>query len=564
MSTVIKLKYSSTTNQPADDLLQLAEPAYSYASDKLFIGADDAGTIVPHAIGGKFFTDMLDHTKGVLTASSAIVTDSNNKIDVLNVDNLTFDGNTITSTDANGDIVLTPNGTGEIDLNANVNISGSLSVTGGLDLNGQVTMASAQVEDLTAGRVILAGTPASGLGGELVDSAEFTYTQGSGVIDIDITGTLSVDNVTIDGNDISTSNTNGNLTFTPNGTGIVVVNTTTGLKVASGTAGTRPSAATVGNAVIRYNETTNRFEGTVNGSWTGLGGVVDIDQDTYITAEENADDDTLRLYTAGTQRVTVDGVNGVVVDGGIGVTANGGIDVDNINIDGDTITINGSTIQGTGNASAGTLILDPAPAAGNNGGDLIIRGNLQVTGTTTTVNSTVVEIADPVIVIGEDTVADALDRGVSIKYNDGATAKTAFFGWDRGVDDAFTFVDDNVTADARFNNLKLNGSITEVDGVAPAAGQLLIGNGTNGDLELATLTAGDSVTITNTDGGIEIDVDAATAVATTDITDTGDGVVDYSPAAANAGARGAATFASEQFNVSSGHVVITQIEGGTF
>jgi len=564
MSTVIKLKYSSTTNQPADDLLQLAEPAYSYASDKLFIGADDAGTIVPHAIGGKFFTDMLDHTKGVLTASSAIVTDSNNKIDVLNVDNLTFDGNTITSTDANGDIVLTPNGTGEIDLNANVNISGSLSVTGGLDLNGQVTMASAQVEDLTAGRVILAGTPAAGVGGELVDSAEFTYTQGSGVIDIDITGTLSVDNVTIDGNDISTSNTNGNLTFTPNGTGIVVVNTTTGLKVASGTAGTRPSAATVGDAVIRYNETTNRFEGTVNGSWTGLGGVVDIDQDTYITAEENADDDTLRLYTAGTQRVAVDGTNGVVVDGGIGVTANGGIDVDNINIDGDTITINGSTIQGTGNASAGTLILDPAPAAGDNGGDLIIRGNIQVTGTTTTVNSTVVEIADPVIVIGEDTAADALDRGVSIKYNDGTTAKTAFFGWDRGADDAFTFVDDSVTADARFNNLKLNGSITEVDGAAPAAGQLLIGNGTNGDLELATLTAGDSVTITNTDGGIEIDVDAATAVATTDITDTGDGVVDYSPDAANAGARGAATFASEQFNVSSGHVVITQIEGGTF
>ena len=558
MSTVIKLKYSSTTNQPADDLLQLAEPAYSYASDKLYIGADNAGTIVPHAIGGKYFTDMLDHTAGVLTASSAIITDATNKIDLLNVDNLRLDANTISSTDANGDIVLAPNGTGEIDLNANVNISGNLSVTGSQSFTGQTTLASLNVTDLTAGRVTLVGTS-----GEIQDSGELTYVQGSGVIDVSVTGSLAVDNVTIDGNDISTTDTNGNLTLTPNGTGLVVINKTTGLKIASGVDGTRPSAGTVGDGVIRFNETTNRFEGTVSGNWTGLGGVVDIDQDTYITAEESSDDDTLRFYTAGTERLTIDGTNGVVVDPAMGVTANGGIDVDNINIDGDTININGSTIQGTGNASAGTIVLDPAPAAGDNGGDLIIRGNLEVTGTTTTVNSTVVEIADPVIVLGEDGATDALDRGVSIKFNDGA-AKTAFFGWDRGSDDNFTFVVDSTVADAKFNNLKLAGSITEVDGAAPAAGQLLIGNGTNGDLELATLTEGDSVTITNTDGGIEIDVDAATAVATTDIEDTGDGTVDYSPAAANAGSRGAATFASEQFNVSSGHVVITQIEGGTF
>lgn len=563
MSTVIKLKYSSTTNQPADDLLQLAEPAYSYASDRLFIGADNAGTIVPHVIGGKYFTDMLDHTHGVLTPSSAVIVDANSKIDVFNVDNLRLDGNTLSSTDVNGNITINPNGTGAITLDANTTVTGTLNVTGALDLNGQVTAASLNVEDLTANRVVLAGTS-----GEIQDSGQFTYSQGTGVIDVDIVGSLSVDNVDINGNDISTTDTNGNLTLTPNGTGLVVINKNTGLKVASGTEASRPTAVSVGDAVIRYNETTNRFEGTVNGSWTGLGGVVDIDQDTYIEAENTADEDVLRFYTGDTggytagERMRVSGA-GLILANDIPLTANAGITVDNIAIDGDTININGSTIQGTGNATAGTIILDPAPAAGDNGGDLIIRGNLQVTGTTTTVNSTVVEIADPILVLGEDTATDSLDRGVSLKYNDG-TAKTAFFGWDRGVDNAFTFVDDGVTADARFQNLKLSGSITEVDGAAPAAGQLLIGHGTNGDLQLATLTEGNSITITNGDASIAIEVDASTAVATTDIVDTGDGVVNYAPAADNSAARGAASFASEQFTVTSGHVVITTIEGGTF
>ena len=619
MSTIIQIKYSDSNAQPANDALAKSELAYSFVSSgrKLYIGEDQSGTIVPIAIGGEYFTEMLDHTKGTLTASSAIITDSSNKIDQLNVDNLTLDGNSLTSTNTNGDITLDPNGTGAINLSANTAITGNLTVSGTLGLTGQTTLSSVNVTDLTNGRVILAGTS-----GELQDNAGFTYASSTaGDIDVDIAGSLSVDNVNIDGNDISTLNSNGNLTLTPNGSGLVVINKTTGLKIASGVDGTRPTAGTVGDGVIRYNETTNRFEGTVSGSWTGLGGVVDIDQDTYITAEETSDDDTLRFYTAGTERLVLN-ASGAVFASNIGITANAGIDVDNINIDGDTITINGSTIQGTGNASGGTIILDPAPAAGDNGGDLIVRGNLQVTGTQTTVNSTVVSVDDPIMVLGQNDIGDSLDRGIQVLYNTAtpttagafvtsqeytivsagstdftaigaadnnvgtvftatgpgtgtgtavstSTEVTGFFGYDRGVDDAFTWIADTdvtnpVPGDARFMDLKLSGSIVEVDGNAPAAGQLLIGNGTNGDMELATLTAGDSVTITNTDGAIEIDINASSAVATSDIVDGGDGVVDYSPASANAGSRGASTFASEQFNVSSGHVVITRIEGGQF
>ena len=56
-------------------------------------------------IGGNLYIAMLDHTAGTLTAGSAIIVDSNSKIDQLLVDNLSLNGNALTST--SGDIVLT-------------------------------------------------------------------------------------------------------------------------------------------------------------------------------------------------------------------------------------------------------------------------------------------------------------------------------------------------------------------------------------------------------------------------------------------------------------------------
>ena len=65
-------------------------------------------------IGGKYFTDMLDHSAGTLTASSAIIVDSNKKIDDLLVDNLQLNGSTLSTTNTNGDLNITPNGTGKL------------------------------------------------------------------------------------------------------------------------------------------------------------------------------------------------------------------------------------------------------------------------------------------------------------------------------------------------------------------------------------------------------------------------------------------------------------------
>ena len=109
MSTFLKLKRSSTSPTATPGNLRNGEPAYSYgagtypdkveagggnavaAGGKLFVGqgTEDASGHAANidVIGGKYFTDMLDHQHGTLTANSALIIDQDSKIDILNVDN---------------------------------------------------------------------------------------------------------------------------------------------------------------------------------------------------------------------------------------------------------------------------------------------------------------------------------------------------------------------------------------------------------------------------------------------------------------------------------------------
>jgi len=105
MAQTIRIKRSNTTSVPSS--LVGGELAYSDNSDKLFIGAPADNTVI--AIGGKVFTDMLDHTAGTLTASSAILVDANSKIDQLKTANLTVNANAITSGSGDIDLVAAAN-----------------------------------------------------------------------------------------------------------------------------------------------------------------------------------------------------------------------------------------------------------------------------------------------------------------------------------------------------------------------------------------------------------------------------------------------------------------------
>ena len=112
----------------------------------------------------------------------------------------------------------------------------------------------------------------------------------------------------------------------------VIIEGTNSLQIPVGNTSQRDSVGTAVTGQIRYNTTTSSFEGYGTGSsWGSLGGIKDVDQDTFIRAETSAgsDEDTLEFLTVNSVRVSID-PNGNV---GIGTTtANGAADTNNTTI----------------------------------------------------------------------------------------------------------------------------------------------------------------------------------------------------------------------------------------
>jgi hypothetical protein len=99
------------------------------------------------------------------------------------------------------------------------------------------------------------------------------------------------------------SGTNGYLTVRP--TGVVDITSTAALTLPNGTTAQRPGAPDQG--MVRYNSSQSTFEGYDGANWRGLGGVIDVDQDTFIRAETSpgVDNDVLQFYAGGTLRLAV-------------------------------------------------------------------------------------------------------------------------------------------------------------------------------------------------------------------------------------------------------------------
>ena len=117
--SVIKIKRSTTKGAPSVGTLAPGELAYSGAAsgsvaggDRLYIGIGGTGQFASDVIpiGGKFYTDQLDVTPGTLTANKALVVNSDKKINEFFVDNLSFNGNVITSTGASTNLNLDSTG----------------------------------------------------------------------------------------------------------------------------------------------------------------------------------------------------------------------------------------------------------------------------------------------------------------------------------------------------------------------------------------------------------------------------------------------------------------------
>ena len=128
MASIIRIKRSSGTAKPAS--LNWGEMAYvtgvgqyggtNQFKDRVFLGDD--GTNV-HPVAGHYYTSMMEHTPGAVNGVTnsrnsdggiVAILDSDRKIDLWNVDNLTLDANTLSSSNTNGDIILNPAGSGEV------------------------------------------------------------------------------------------------------------------------------------------------------------------------------------------------------------------------------------------------------------------------------------------------------------------------------------------------------------------------------------------------------------------------------------------------------------------
>ena len=93
--------------------------------------------------------------------------------------------------------------------------------------------------------------------------------------------------------------------------------------------------------------------------------------------------------------------------------------------------------QNTLSTRNATMILDPGDDDAATG-LVIVRGDLQVDGVTTTVNSVVMTVQDPIITLGgEDTLTsdDNKDRGIEFRYYD-TQERFGFFGWDENYANA--------------------------------------------------------------------------------------------------------------------------------
>ena len=135
MATIIKIKRGAAAAETAPSQLAAGELAVTYGDasahnnggDRLYIGNSAGnGNLI---IGGKYFADLMDHVHGTLTASSGLIADSNSKLDNLKVDNIDLNGSAITTTNTNGDLDITPHGTGA------VNFKGDGSSTPGTTVN---------------------------------------------------------------------------------------------------------------------------------------------------------------------------------------------------------------------------------------------------------------------------------------------------------------------------------------------------------------------------------------------------------------------------------------------
>ena len=204
MALTLQIKRSTGSTAPSS--LADGELAYTHGNEKFYIG--DGSTV--KLIGGKAYNDLIDHTAGTLTASSAILVDSNKAVDDFIVGNNSTTGGSMKFKEG------TSNGTDHVALKAPNSLGSSVTFTlpsadgsagqflttnGSGELSfGTVTQSLSIAADTGSNDSVSTGETITFAGGTGIDT---TVTNNQIAIDIDstvatLTGSQTLTNKTID------------------------------------------------------------------------------------------------------------------------------------------------------------------------------------------------------------------------------------------------------------------------------------------------------------------------------------------------------------------------------
>ena len=204
-----------------------------------------------------------------------------------------------------GDISGSATSTGSF---GRLEIIGNSVLGGDLDLTGNITIGDSDTDSLTI---------TADLTSNLIPNADSTFNLGSptknwkeGYIE-----QLSSTNITASGDISGSGISTGSLallhvsqkigvgTLSPLAT--VHISASDGLIIPVGNNAQRSGDAVVGE--IRFNTDAQTYEGYDGNNWGSLGGMTDVDKDTFITAENSAgaDNDELKFFTAGVERLRI-------------------------------------------------------------------------------------------------------------------------------------------------------------------------------------------------------------------------------------------------------------------
>ena len=260
-----------------------------------------------------------------------------------------------------------------LDISGNIDIDGTTNLDV-VDIDGAVDMAS---------NLTLAGNADFNGNLDVDGTTDLDTTNVVGTLTV--TGDIAADNVTVNGNTVSTSS--GNLTLDSTG----------------GTVAVSDNITVSGNGSV-----TGTFD--VDGATT---------LDGLTVAEGAAFSSTLDVDGA----TTLDGLTvaeaasfsaGVTITGAL--DANGGASIDNVQI--------GVTNNNEIDTSSGNLVIDSAGGTTTVDDNLTVSGNLTVNGTTTTINSTTVAIDDKNFQVATGAADDAAADGAGLTVDSGDGDKT--------------------------------------------------------------------------------------------------------------------------------------------